>query len=470
MTSQLTPREIVSELDRYIVGQNKAKRAVAIALRNRWRRQQVAPELRDEIAPKNIIMIGPTGVGKTEIARRLAKLAHAPFVKVEASKFTEVGYVGRDVDSMIRDLTETAVQMVRKEALEQVKVRAEEIAEERLIDLLSDDHTAHSASAPQMPTVLGPFVVSSNGEALPPHAAVSDAEREVLRERLRKGELDEQEIELEVADSGNPAMTVMGFQGMEDMELQIKDMIGRIPGLMGQSRGKQRRTSVADARRLIENEEAQKLIDMERVQRDAITRVEQAGIVFLDEIDKIAGRQTGMGGPDVSREGVQRDLLPVVEGSTVNTKYGPVKTDHILFIAAGAFHVAKVSDLIPELQGRFPIRVELDSLVKDDFVRILTEPKNALTVQYKALLATEGVDVTFKPDAIEALAESATETNKQAENIGARRLHTLLEALLEEVSFKASEMNGQALIVDAGFVRDKLGKILANQDLARYIL
>jgi len=459
-----TPREIVSELDRYIIGQQKAKRAVSIALRNRWRRQQVPVELRDEIAPKNIIMIGPTGVGKTEIARRLAKLAQAPFIKVEASKFTEVGYVGRDVESIIRDLAELAVQMVRKEALDAVQTRAAELAEQRLIDLLYEME-APPPAASSAPRMLGPFVVSGDASQA---KAPSDEWRNSIREQLRAGELDDREVELDVPDQGNPFMTVMGVQGMEEMEMQIRDMISQMPGFKG--RTKRRRVNVSEARTLLQSEEAQKLIDMDRVQRDAIVRTEQNGIVFLDEIDKVAGRHTSAAGPDVSREGVQRDLLPIVEGSTVNTKYGAVRTDHILFVAAGAFHVAKVSDLIPELQGRFPIRVELDSLEKADFIRILTEPKNALTRQYQALLATEGLEIEFTADAVETLAEHASAANQRAENIGARRLHTILEAMLEEVSFTAPERSERTLRVDANYVNQALKKLLDDEDATQYIL
>lgn len=457
-----TPREIVGELDRYIIGQQSAKRAVAVALRNRWRRQQVPAELRDEIAPKNIIMIGPTGVGKTEIARRLAKLARAPFIKVEASKFTEVGYVGRDVESMIRDLVQLAVQMVRDEELEAVKTRAAENAEERLVRLLA---TPSVSAAPQAtPTAFGPFTVNA-----PPARPVIPAERlEEVRRKLRAGEHDDDTVQLEMPEQGMmPMMTVMGSQGMEEMEMNLREMFSQLPGFKG--RAKRRRVKVPDARKILEKDEAQKLVEMDKVQRLAIERTEQTGIIFLDEIDKIAGRQSAVG-PDVSREGVQRDLLPVVEGSTVNTKYGPVRTDHILFVAAGAFHVSKVSDLIPELQGRFPIRVELESLEKQDFVRILTEPKNALTRQYEALLGTEDIKLSFDDDAIEAIAHYATEANQRSENIGARRLHAIMEALLEELSFSAPELVEKTYRVDAAKVRSVLEPILSNEDLARYIL
>ena len=462
-----TPREIVSELDRYIVGQQKAKRAVAIALRNRWRRQQVAPELRDEIAPKNIIMIGPTGVGKTEIARRLAKLSQAPFIKVEASKFTEVGYVGRDVESMIRDLVESAIQMVRAEQVESVRTRAEAHAEERLVHLLMHDSSPAAPTQPTGPQLFPPFLVTPAPAAQTTKSTASPEYLE-MRGKLRDGSMNDETIELDVADASNPVLSIFSGPGMGDMESNLRDMMQNMPGMKG--RTKKRKVKVSEAKKILEAEEAQKLVDMDNVQADAIERTEQAGIVFLDEIDKVASRQDAKGGPDVSREGVQRDLLPVVEGSTVSTKYGPVKTDHILFIAAGAFHVSKVSDLIPELQGRFPIRVELDSLEKEDFVRILTEPKTALTRQYEALLQTEGIKLRFSDDAIDALAEYAAEANRRAENIGARRLHTIMEALLEELSFTAPEVRDTEIIINRDRVQKTLSPILNNEDLAKYIL
>jgi ATP-dependent HslUV protease ATP-binding subunit HslU len=461
--ANFTPREIVGELDRYIVGQAKAKRAVGIALRNRWRRLQVPPDLREEIVPKNIIMIGPTGVGKTEIARRLAKLAQAPFVKVEASKFTEVGYVGRDVESIVRDLIEVSFQMVRAEQLEQVRTRAAQHAEQRLLELLS---IAPGGPLPRPTRASSPFVVSSQGAVTPPKGPVKGTSE--LLTRLRAGELEEELVELEVTESPTPLVSVLGGQGIEDMELRLKDMLSNIPGLGGGKRDR-RRMNVADARRVLEEEEAHKLLDMEQVKREALQRAEQSGIVFVDEIDKVAGEKSHAG-PDVSREGVQRDLLPIVEGSTVTTKYGPVRTDHVLFIAAGAFHVSKVSDLIPELQGRFPIRVELDALTRGDFVRILTEPKNALTRQYTALMQAEGVQLAFTQSAVEAIAEYAEQANRLAENIGARRLHTIMEALLEELSFTAPERSEPAVTIDGPDVRKVLAPLIADQDLARFIL
>ncbi len=447
-----TPREIVSELDRYIVGQRAAKRAVAIALRNRWRRLRVPDELRDEIAPKNIIMIGPTGVGKTEISRRLAKLAQAPFIKVEASKFTEVGYVGRDVESIIRDLTELAINMVREEEKEKVRVRAREQAEERLLDLLlpRPERRIHA--------------VGSEPERKPGND--DTATRDKLRRMLREGKLDDRQVEIETTRSGvSPMIEVMTPQGMEQIEQGLKDMLENIVP----KRTKRTRMHVPEAMDTLAQEEAARLIDMEAATKEAIRRVEQSGIVFVDEIDKIAGRE-GLHGPDVSREGVQRDLLPIVEGSTVNTKHGPVRTDHVLFIASGAFHISKPSDLIPEFQGRFPIRVELDALTQADFVRILTEPENALIRQYTALLATENVKLVFRDDAIEEIARTAAAVNERTENIGARRLHTVMERLLDQISFEAPEMDGREVVIDAAYVRERLQAILEDQDLSRYIL
>jgi ATP-dependent HslUV protease ATP-binding subunit HslU len=443
---KLTPRQIVAELDKYIIGQQAAKRAVAIALRNRWRRQRLPAALRDEVAPKNIIMIGPTGVGKTEIARRLARLAEAPFIKVEASKYTEVGYVGRDVESMIRDLVELAINMVRGEKTRTVEARAHELAEERLLDLL-----------------LPPMRVAGPG-AFPESAATQET-REKLRARLRDGALDDRTIEVEVAQRSLPMIDLMGGHGMEEVQENLKEMLGN---LLPQ-RTRRRKVKVHEARRILVQEEADKLVDKDEVTSEAISRVENSGIVFLDEVDKIAGRE-GTHGPDVSREGVQRDLLPIVEGSTVSTKYGLVRTDHILFIAAGAFHVAKPSDLIPELQGRFPLRVELQSLTERDFVRILTEPENALTKQYTALLATEGVALVFTPDAVEEIARIATQVNEATENIGARRLYTIMERLLDEVSFEAPHMEGVRVEIAAPQVARQLASIVTNQDLSRYIL
>ncbi len=451
MTEALTPAEIVSELDRYIVGQQRAKRAVAVALRNRWRRRNLPPELRDEVAPKNIIMIGPTGVGKTEVARRLAKLAQAPFLKVEASKYTEVGYVGRDVESMIRDLTELAVTMVKGEMMARVQERAEQLAEERLLDLLLP-HRGHE-----------PYSSGSLEEVGPD--ASRDATREKLRAQLRAGKLDERPVELETQQQTMPMIEVLSGQGMEEMGIHLKDMLSNLMP----TRTKRRRVRIAEARRLLAQEEAQKLVDMEDVVAQAIARAENSGIVFLDELDKVTGREGGHG-PDVSREGVQRDLLPIVEGSAVTTKYGVVRTDHILFIAAGAFHVAKPSDLIPELQGRFPIRVELDPLTREDFVRILTEPRNALIRQYTELLGTERVTLRFAPEAVEAIAETAMKVNASTENIGARRLYTIMEKLLEQVSFDAPGLGGTELTVDAAYVQARLDDITRDQDLARYIL
>ncbi|HEV3455760.1 MAG TPA: ATP-dependent protease ATPase subunit HslU [Thermoanaerobaculia bacterium] len=444
----MTPRQIVSELDKFVVGQRPAKRAVAIALRNRWRRQQLPPEIADEIAPKNILMIGSTGVGKTEIARRLARLAKAPFLKVEASKFTEVGYVGRDVESMIRDLVEIAVSMVKDEKRGAVREAAATRAEDRLLELL----------VPRRP--ISPYLKNDSEEDEDEHAAT----REKFRDKLRTGALDQKRVEVEVDESSYPSLEMFTPQGVEEVGINIKDML---PGLFG--RKKRQAVSVVEAREILQQQEAEKLIDRTQVAREARQRVEQGGMIFLDEIDKIAGREGGRG-PDISREGVQRDLLPIVEGTNVSTKYGMVKTDHILFIAAGAFHVSKPSDLIPELQGRFPIRVELDALTEHDFVRILTEPETALTKQYSALLSTEGVTVEFTEDSVAEIARLAVEVNSTTENIGARRLSTLLERLLDEVSFAAPEMAGVHVRVDAEYVRRALSDIVKNQDLSRYVL
>ncbi len=441
--TNFTPREIVSELDRHIIGQNKAKRAVAIALRNRWRRQQVPDDLRDEIVPKNIIMIGATGVGKTEIARRLAKLAQAPFIKVEASKFTEVGYVGRDVESMVRDLVDLAVIMVRDEEARKVRIKAEDAAEERLLDLL-------------LPGTDTKELGEDAGEG---------GTREKLRKLLRRGALDERTVEIETQTAKMPAMEILTPQGTEEMGFNIKEMFGNL----FPKQTKQSKFKVSEARELLIEEEAERLVDMDKVNTLAKERVEQSGIIFIDEIDKIAG-QSSRQGPDVSRQGVQRDILPIVEGCTVNTKYGPVKTDHVLFIAAGAFHISKPSDLIPELQGRFPIRVELENLGEEEFIRILTEPQNALTRQYRALLSTEGIDLTFGDDAIREIARTATLVNDRTENIGARRLHTILEKLLEDLSFEAPERQEQTVVIDAENVRQHLADIAQDEDLSRYIL
>jgi ATP-dependent HslUV protease ATP-binding subunit HslU len=440
----LTPKEITEELDRFIIGQKKAKKAVSIALRNRWRRQMIPKDLRDEVAPKNIIMIGPTGVGKTEIARRLAKLASAPFLKIEATKFTEVGYVGRDVESMIRDLTELSVNMLKKEEQEQVKEKATVMAEERIVDLLL------------------PVKKSS---AVPDEGETIDQSREKMRARFKAGQLDEKLVELEVPDRALPIIEIFSAQGMEEMDMQIRDMFGNILP----KKTKRRKMKVKEAYEHLIQEESKKLIDMDRVTMDAIERTEQSGIIFLDEIDKIASRDHGHG-PDVSREGVQRDILPIVEGTTVTTKYGMVKTDHILFIAAGAFHMSKPSDLIPELQGRFPIRVELDALTKEDFFRIITEPENALIKQYKALLKTESIDLDFEKEAIEEITDIAQRINEMTENIGARRLYTVMEKLLEDISFSAPDMTEREITITKGYVKEKLGEFLEKEDLSRYIL
>ncbi|MBF6567993.1 MAG: ATP-dependent protease ATPase subunit HslU [Candidatus Binataceae bacterium] len=452
----MTPREIVSELDRHIVGQHEAKRAVAIALRNRWRRQNVPPELRDEIAPKNILMIGQTGIGKTEIARRLARLAQAPFIKVEASRYTEVGYVGRDVESIIRDLAEISVKMVREEERERVAVRAREAAEERLLDILFP-RQSRDRNRP---------IVSPEGQIAAPEDDGSHRDtREKLRRLLRDGHLDEREVEVEVSAQSIPMVEVFTPQGMEEMGLNMKDLFSQIMPKKTRSR----KVKIPEALDLLAQEEAAKLVDMDAVAHEATQRAEQSGIVFIDEIDKIAGHDSAQG-PDVSRQGVQRDLLPIVEGSTVNTKYGAIRTDHILFVASGAFHTSKPSDLIPEFQGRFPIRVELKALTGADFVRILKEPENALTRQYTELLATEHVTLTFTDDAVDTLAEMAAQINSRSENIGARRLHTVMERLLEDLSFNAPEMSGQEIHIDSAYVHQRLDSIVKDEDLSRYIL
>jgi len=454
---ELTPREIVVELDKHVIGQNAAKRAVAIALRNRMRRQKLTPELAEEVIPKNIIMIGPTGVGKTEIARRLAKLANSPFLKVEASKFTEVGYVGRDVESMIRDLVEIAIDMVREEKLEDVSDKAELNAEERLLDILLPPIAAPKAPEPQAGFVLEGTTSSSSDS--------QGRTREKLRQQLREGKLDERTVEIDVRERNFPSFEIISNQGVEEMDVNLKDML---PNIFGQ-RTKKRKMKVNEAFEYLIQEEEQRLIDMDQVTRVAIDRVEDSGIIFLDEIDKIAGRESGHG-PDVSREGVQRDILPIVEGTTVSTRYGMVRTDHILFVAAGAFHVSKPSDLIPELQGRFPIRVELQSLTMEDFIRILTEPKSSLVKQYTALLETEGVKLEFTHEALEEIARFAFRVNEGTENIGARRLHTIMERVLDEISFEAPEKKGEHIKIDADYVRHTLADIVKDQDLSRYIL
>ena len=447
---EMSPREIVRELDKYVIGQNAAKRAVAVAVRNRVRRQKLPAEIAEEVMPKNIIMIGPTGVGKTEIARRLARLANSPFLKVEASKFTEVGYVGRDVESMVRDLVEISIDMVREEKLEEIADKAEANAEERLLDLLLPP------SPPSQPAG------EPGGEDASDSAART---REKFRQQLRDGKLDERMVEIETRERSFPAFEIISSSGVEEMDINIRDML---PGFFGQ-KSKKRMMRVAEAVEYLIQEEEQKLVDMDQVTRIAVERAEQAGIIFVDELDKIAGRETGHG-PDVSREGVQRDILPIVEGTTVNTRYGFIRTDHILFIAAGAFHVSKPSDLIPELQGRFPIRVELDSLTLEDFVKILTEPKNALIKQYTALLETEGIKITFTDDAVQEIARFGAMVNEQTENIGARRLHTIMERLLDEISFEGPDLKNKKVKIDSAYVQKQLSEIVKNQDLSRYIL
>jgi ATP-dependent HslUV protease ATP-binding subunit HslU len=447
----MTPREIVVELDKYIVGQNAAKRAVAVALRNRVRRQKLPPEIAEDILPKNILMIGPTGVGKTEIARRLARLAGCPFVKVEASKYTEVGYVGRDVESMVRDLVEMSIDMVREEKLDEVAERAEQAAEERVLDVLLP---------PPPPSVPG----TTEGEAAAQREH-NQRTREKLRAQLREGKLDQRMVDIEVREKMMPSFEVISNQGVEEMDVNFKEMLS---GMFGQQK-KKRKMSVADAFEYLIQEEESKLLDMDQVTRTAVERAEQMGIIFIDEIDKVAGRESGHG-PDVSREGVQRDILPIIEGTTVNTRYGMIRTDHILFVAAGAFHVTKPSDLIPELQGRLPIRVELQSLKEEDFVRILTEPKNALIKQYVALLETEGIKLNITEDAVQTIAKFATTVNEQTENIGARRLHTIMEKVLDELSFEAPDLKKKAVKIDAAYVNKQLADIVKNQDLSRYIL
>src|SRR6266852_6146963 len=448
---ELTPREIVAELDKHVVGQKDAKRAVAIALRNRMRRQKLAPDLAEEVIPKNIIMIGPTGVGKTEIARRLAKLANSPFLKVEASKFTEVGYVGRDVESMVRDLVEIAIDNIRAEKLEDVSDKAELNAEERLLDILLPP------AAPSHPEP-GFTLEASTGDSY-------SRTREKWRQQLREGKIDDRTVEIDVRERNFPSFEIISNQGVEEMDVNIKDML---PNIFGQ-RTKKRKMKVNEAFEYLIQEEEQRLVDMDQVTRMAIDRVEDAGIIFIDEIDKVAGRESGHGA-DVSREGVQRDILPIIEGTTVNTRYGMIRTDHILFIAAGAFHVSKPSDLIPELQGRLPIRVELQSLKEEDFIRILTEPKNALIKQYVALLETEGVKLNITDDAVDTIAKFATVVNEQTENIGARRLHTILEKVLDELSFEAPDLKKKNVKVDSAYVNKQLADIVKNQDLSRYIL
>lgn len=467
MARELTPKQIVAELDKFIVGQEKAKRSVAVALRNRYRRRMMDEDLQDEVSPKNILMIGPTGVGKTEIARRLARLVQAPFIKVEATKFTEVGYVGRDVESMVRDLVETSIRMVKNERVEAVQDRAEEMANERLVEIIKPSPRTSRPFNNPFGALFG-MSQPQSGSTDEDHAERErlTREREEVRAALARGELEDMLIEIEVDEQSPQMLEIFSGAGVEEMGINLQDLFGN----MMPKRKKKRKVSVKDARRLLTQEEAQKLIDMDDVASEAIARAEESGIIFLDEIDKIAGKEGGGHGPDVSREGVQRDILPIVEGSTVMTKHGPVNTDHILFIAAGAFHIAKPSDLIPELQGRFPIRVELENLSSRDFLRILTEPKNALVKQYVALLATEGVELEFTDDALEEIARIAEEVNEQTENIGARRLHTIMERLLEDLSFEAPDRRGERVIVDRPYVQARLSQTVMDRDLSRYIL
>ncbi len=471
LDTELTPKEIVRELDQYIIGQDEAKKCMAVALRNRYRRRRVEGSIKDEIIPKNIIMIGPTGVGKTEIARRLAKLVNAPFIKVEATKFTEVGYVGRDVDSIVRDLVETAVRIVKAEKIGFVKEKAAELAEERLLDLLAPAPRRQKSAVNPLELFFqtsGDFDSAQEGHSQEYAEALarSKEEREKMRDMLKKGELEEDLVEIEVEDRSPPMLDVFSGLGMEEVGSSIQDLFGNIMP----RKKKKKKVPLKQARRILQQEEGEKLIDMDEVTGDAVERAEQTGIVFLDELDKIAGKDSSGSGPDVSREGVQRDILPIVEGSTVMTKYGPVKTDHMLFVAAGAFHFTKPSDLIPELQGRFPIRVELQSLTKDDFKRILTEPQNALTRQYYSLLMTEGVSLRFTEDGIEEIAAFTSVLNDDMENIGARRLHTIMEKLLEDISYDAPELKGEQFVIDSDYVKNKLRDIVKNRDLSRFIL